>query len=226
MSGRQNANKPCRKPYCKVCHDAGKSETDYTSHYVRSKPGPDGVVICPTILANECRYCKKIGHFPSMCTKLSRDKKDRVLREKKNERIVVEKPTKKPATFFSIFEALDDSDSDADESPRHKNESWPTLTSAPASRSLVETKTGYAEALARAKAQHECVRNHLFDIGEFNEAKHMPAYLGVPVPVAHQPKIRKPFLQRSWADDSDWSDFSDNEHTEMVEYWDQAEDSW
>jgi hypothetical protein len=58
------------KKFCKVCHDAGKSEKEYTSHFVRSAPGPNGKVVCPTLLSMECRYCFKRGHTVKFCTLL------------------------------------------------------------------------------------------------------------------------------------------------------------
>jgi len=54
--------------FCKVCYDAGKSSTAYSSHYVRDSIG--GKVICPTILSQHCNYCKQIGHTPSYCPAL------------------------------------------------------------------------------------------------------------------------------------------------------------
>ena len=54
--------------FCKVCYDAGKPKADYTTHYVRDRPG--GKVICPTILNQQCKYCKKLGHTPSHCPEL------------------------------------------------------------------------------------------------------------------------------------------------------------
>lgn len=58
-----------KKPFCKVCHDAGKKESEYTSHYVRSIPDCNGVtkVTCPTLLSMECRYCYKTGHTAKFC---------------------------------------------------------------------------------------------------------------------------------------------------------------
>ena len=58
-----------RTPFCKVCKDAGKSKEEYTSHYILSKPGPDGVVVCPHLLSLECRYCHAMGHTPKYCPK-------------------------------------------------------------------------------------------------------------------------------------------------------------
>jgi hypothetical protein len=56
------------KKFCKVCFDAGKTEAEYVSHYVRDSIG--GAVVCPTILNQQCNYCKKQGHTPSHCPEL------------------------------------------------------------------------------------------------------------------------------------------------------------
>lgn len=55
------------KKYCGVCQKAGLSESQYTSHFTKSAPGPQGIVICPTILNNECTFCYQFGHFKSAC---------------------------------------------------------------------------------------------------------------------------------------------------------------
>ena len=65
FSGNNN-----KKMFCKVCYDAGKPEWEYTSHYVKDQPGPNGKVVCPVILNVECNYCHEKGHTPSHCPKL------------------------------------------------------------------------------------------------------------------------------------------------------------
>ena len=52
------------QPNCKVCRDAGKSEEEYLSHWVRSKSGK---VTCPTLLSQNCRNCGKNGHTIKYC---------------------------------------------------------------------------------------------------------------------------------------------------------------
>ena len=56
--------------FCKVCKDAGKKESEYTSHWVRNAPGPGGKVVCPTLLKTVCKYCKAKGHIIKFCPKL------------------------------------------------------------------------------------------------------------------------------------------------------------
>ena len=63
-----------RTPFCKVCKDAGKPESFYTSHYINDVPGKGGKVVCPTLLAQSCGYCKKerAGHTSRYCPELER----------------------------------------------------------------------------------------------------------------------------------------------------------
>ena len=60
-------NTNTKTPYCKVCHDAGRPESEYTSHYVKDQPGPDGKVVCPTLLNQACRICQQTGHTSTYC---------------------------------------------------------------------------------------------------------------------------------------------------------------
>jgi hypothetical protein len=70
-----NAN--AKKPFCKVCFDAKKPESEYTSHRVRSLPDMNGktIVTCPVLAATECRYCYQFGHTTKFCTVLEENKK-------------------------------------------------------------------------------------------------------------------------------------------------------
>ncbi len=63
----QRETKPVYKTFCKVCQDAGKSEQEYTNHSVRDKSGK---TVCPTLLSQECRNCRKNGHTVKYCTLL------------------------------------------------------------------------------------------------------------------------------------------------------------
>jgi hypothetical protein len=72
------------KMYCKVCHDAGKSEAVYTSHFIRESIDPNSKVLCPTLLALECRFCFCKGHTVKYCSALKRRNSQR-LRTNNNE---------------------------------------------------------------------------------------------------------------------------------------------
>ena len=60
-------NKPC----CTVCKTVGLSEKEYSSHYVKNR---EGIVICPTLLSQECRFCFKKGHTVKFCSELANKK--------------------------------------------------------------------------------------------------------------------------------------------------------
>lgn len=57
--------------FCKICKDVGKTRAEYTSHYVRETPSPNSRVVCPTLIAAVCRYCKEGGHTVKHCPKIA-----------------------------------------------------------------------------------------------------------------------------------------------------------
>lgn len=90
------------KKYCSVCHKAGKPEKDYTNHYIKSTPGPNGIVVCPTILSNHCKKCNGYGHFSDHCKA-----KARVFDTRSREAIPEKKPEKKPEkTYEELWPAI------------------------------------------------------------------------------------------------------------------------
>ena len=76
-----------KKPFCKVCFDAKKPESEYNSHYVRSRLDQNGntVVTCPILAATECRYCFKFGHTIKFCIVLEEKKK----KDNKNKSVAI-----------------------------------------------------------------------------------------------------------------------------------------
>lgn len=69
-----NTNNNAKKPFCKVCFDAGKTDT---AHFVRLNSNPDSPVTCPTLLALQCRYCFKSGHTVKYCSVLKQNNKEK-----------------------------------------------------------------------------------------------------------------------------------------------------
>ena len=78
------------KTLCVVCRDAGKSEKEYTSHFVKDQPGPNGKVVCPTLLNQACRICGKTGHTSRYCSQY----RNRQVREepRREERYIEREP--------------------------------------------------------------------------------------------------------------------------------------
>ena len=109
-----------RKPYCKVCHDAGKPESEYTSHYVRALPDRTGKtnVTCPTLLNLSCRFCGKNGHTVKFCPEIANMKKAEERKKYAEERQAKEAEKKKYTTKQRTtgFAALQiDSDNEEEE---------------------------------------------------------------------------------------------------------------
>jgi hypothetical protein len=112
------------KKFCKVCHDSGKEESLYTSHFIRETRDPNSRVVCPTLLSLECRYCFKKGHTRNYCPTL------------KNGRPQITQPTlrteertessRKPQVQRNIYMILDD---DEEKEEKEEKEDFPQLIS-------------------------------------------------------------------------------------------------
>ena len=50
-------------PVCVHCRNLG---LEY-AHWLRKSPEPDSPVVCPVLLATECRYCHELGHTVAGC---------------------------------------------------------------------------------------------------------------------------------------------------------------
>jgi hypothetical protein len=81
MNSHQQRN-PTKK-FCKVCFDAGKPESVYTNHTVKTMDVRSGKLetTCVTLLALECRYCFKTGHTVKFCLVLAENQKNTKNRE-------------------------------------------------------------------------------------------------------------------------------------------------
>jgi len=191
----QKKNVIVKKAYCKVCHDAGKSEEEYTNHFVRSELGPKGKVVCPTLLNLECRYCREKGHTVSFCVVLKKNKKEEVRRDFANSRVSEKKPVGRPQkASTNSFGALEQ-DSDEEEAKPKK----PVVEEFP--------------ALCRPAAKVVGVKHVAISY-----AAKVAAMIDAPL-VARQTTVqsvvnKKPMFEKNWAD---WSD-SDYEEQEEIDW--------
>jgi hypothetical protein len=116
-------NSSSKKPYCKVCHDAGKPESMYTNHCVKTYNVRTGKTetTCPTLNALECRYCYKSGHTVKFCPVLEENKKMDINRARdqarhqhqQQARAQEQEATRKPMNAYAAL--ADDSDDEANE---------------------------------------------------------------------------------------------------------------
>ena len=105
---------------CKVCKDAGKPESEYTSHFVKDR---EGKVVCPTLLSQQCRYCQKPGHTVSHCPTLQAktkadEKAKRAYQFKATDNKTSTSIASKPKTKFG-FDVLDDFEPEFEEEVRY-----------------------------------------------------------------------------------------------------------
>jgi len=105
------SNNNAVKPFCKVCFDAGKTDT---AHFVRKTPDPKSNVICPTLLALQCRYCDMAGHTVKYCAVLKKNNKEKARTQTIQRRAHVDAPVveykPKNNNLFALLE--EDSDDD------------------------------------------------------------------------------------------------------------------
>ena len=71
MSASRNVR--AKKPFCKVCKDAGKSIDIYTNHNIRDAKNK---VVCPTLLNQSCYHCAGLGHTPKYCPQRKQEEKN------------------------------------------------------------------------------------------------------------------------------------------------------
>lgn len=208
-------SKMSSKPYCKVCHDSGKSEKEYTSHWVKDRSGK---TLCPTLLNTECRYCFKLGHTAKFCEVLAKNNKAKDKLNKSLAKDVKPKPSqgppKKQVNSFAVLDC--DSGSEQEQTPSrlernlpHKvlekvaPEEYPALPGQSLLKVEVkmpvvnsEVKTGWASIAAKpAEVKPVVTLQSNF--------------------VATGRDYSKPIYTKSWAD---WSD-SDSEDEVQVKPW-------
>jgi hypothetical protein len=212
-ASRNNANvsrNNSKKPYCKVCHDAGKPESMYTSHCVKTYNVSTGAtnVTCPTLLALECRYCFKNGHTVKFCPVLEDNRKMDVERSRfrareENSRNIqarpVEAQTRKPVNAFASL--VDDSDDEQ------------------------ETKIATKIATQESKKVDEFPSLNGFSrVAQNSSAKSYSCIAATPVDEIRKEYLRKETFRKEevakkavkWVDEADSSDEEEEEEEEEV----------
>jgi hypothetical protein len=213
------------KKFCGVCKNAGLPESDYTSHFTKSVPGPKGIVTCPTILANECSICYEHGHFRSACPKLA----EKVKIDKRA--IVQDKPLqKKPAQPVipvnrGRFSALSNADSDSDSETVDRTigkkrkveepvkEAWPLLSSSVTTQAKVDKPTFASIIAAPAPVKKvDTSKPNICGFTVLTKASDLLKTAAAPVYYERNEAEKAAYakLKKSWADsdsedeDEDW----------------------
>jgi len=208
-----------KKPYCKVCHDAGKPESEYTSHWVKDLTGK---TTCPTLLNTECSYCYKLGHTAKFCDVLAKNNKEKEKAERRSPAVARKQPPpavqRKPVNGFAAL--CDDSESEEDVSNTNTivNE-YPVLQSGarlgcePAKKVETEVKTGWAAIVAKPKPVEVPRQSGFVVLSDY--IKKAPEEQPKPKQVVETKTApwaakdySKPIYTKSWAD---WSDSEDEE---------------
>lgn len=168
IKSNMSRNISVAKPFCKVCKDAGKTEVEYSSHFVKSEPGVMGIVVCPTLLAQACTYCHRTGHTVGYCEALKKQQKiknrEQRIQNYESERVkIVEKKEAKPVNRFALLSEKDESKPIKVVSKPIKVEQFPVLreivtkTAEPVTVSYANMAAKPAKAPIIANSDKSCV---------------------------------------------------------------------
>lgn len=238
--------------YCKVCHDAGKSETEYRSHSIRDT---NSNLICPTLLSLECRFCYKNGHTIKYCpSNKSRDRNERKVESRdkyKNDQKTKEQKSSSSSTNSNKFAYLCyDSDDDNKQTKDKKDKKKVDYPQISVSVSIVKTKTNcqpmsYANIIVKTKEQvadeEKVHRNKIYQAQldaeqrrkELEEREKLRKN-NIPIPI---PRSKPVFSKISWADvessDDDEDDYIHDyihdtklSHSTAFDYNDNSDEDW
>jgi hypothetical protein len=197
-------NHSSKKPYCKVCHDAGKPEKEYTSHCVKTTDIRTGTthVTCPTLLHTECRYCFQLGHTAKFCTALAKKHCTKERTQERTKERTQEKPREKETPKNNRgggFNALMEDDNEEDQ-----KEEFPALGE-PSKR----VTNSYASAAAKPATSVPMTSTSMTNTSMTNTSM-TPGFVTLR-PGAHYEKtqVDKPVYQRirgTWLEDDDDDD--------------------
>ena len=226
-------NSSIQKKHCKVCQDSGKTEAEYTSHFTRETADPTSRVICPTLLAQECRFCFKKGHTVKYC-KRAKESNDRKLQQHNPKPAAAIQSTKKqqPIVTNSFAAAFDSEDENSDNENQEqviKEEEFPTLphltrtASVSVSVKREQDTLSYARIIPGTYDQIIAEKEQKQKLAkEQRDKKEMTAAVSVIQPIQSQSQspinpvnnntgrtFKYATLMRSWADSDSESDGED-----------------
>jgi hypothetical protein len=194
------------KKYCKVCHDAGKSESEYQSHFIRENTNPNSKVVCPTLLSLECRYCSKKGHTVKYCKFLEKDKKLSSRRQENTNNNQTNKNDMKSKQTNNIFDNLEsDSEEEDDEKEKLPEIRFSEPVSTNANKYFPKS---YASVLSSPAVElvKKVVNLPVLTSTSATEQKEKVEHTAAPAPRIFN--VAK-YMGKSWADDDDTESESD-----------------
>jgi hypothetical protein len=216
-----------KKSYCKVCHDAGKTESEYTSHWVKDLSGK---TTCPTLLKTECRYCYKLGHTAKFCNVLAKENKKTahiVSTSYKNPAPIVQK--KSNNGFASLYED-NESEEEVNNTIEYPSLGSQTKKAVELPKTQPEIKTNWAsivksdsnKALSTKPTSSEVLKQRGFVVlsDYIKSATTNKNVDSIPAPV--EPKE---VLTKSWADYSDSEDEAED-FPELIYSQEIQDDTW
>jgi len=223
MSRNSNSNVNVKKPFCKVCHDTGKPESVYTSHFVKSMPDRSGktTIVCPTLLSTECRYCFKSGHTTKFCPVLAKNEKERerlqrvTVREEMQKKNPLPSEKKQNTKFEALVFDSDSEDEEEQVSQVSKQteimEEFPVLGHV--SNKSQPIKSGWAAIAAKTKEEKE-LEDYQNKLEEISMKRMLPQIAKKKIDVVLPKTYEKGSIYTmSWAE---WSDSDSEDEDEPV----------
>ena len=191
------------KKKCNVCMHAGKSEDIYMSHNTKDEKGR---VVCPTLMAQKCSYCKATGHTPKYCPlakQHAKEDKRRTYEDKKAVQVLKKQQTKKKdrdaKNYFAGLLDYDDED-DSEVEQEDKEETAIKLTLAP--RIIVPHNKAGNDFLNALKSKGEQEKEE-----DRQLVVKLPSIINPSVLEEKEKKEKKPMLWAEMEDSDDDDDY-------------------
>ena len=214
-----------KKPYCKVCQDAGKPESEYTNHYVRSLPDRNGktIVTCPTLNSTACRCCNKMGHTTKFCPEIKNNHKEYKRDEYAATKGLLHTTTAtKPSTIYNVLMESDEEDIRKPvKKPVSKSVttvSWANIAAKPMEEKIIPVPMVLVKAHL-VKAEKPLVKAHLVKAETI--VKYKP-YIKSSTKLPTTTHATTQAQNKSWADWSDSDDDNDDQH--QMDLWERDVD--
>jgi hypothetical protein len=226
-----------KKPFCKVCQDAGKPESEYTSHFVRTLPDINGksIVTCPVLNSTECRYCCQLGHTSKFCPVIEknekRNKKDNyaaVQYQKSEQRIsTISASASVENKYRGAFAAIDCENDETQANTQantqakkdipviEKNDYFPALVT---KQTIVAPSAGvWATIAAKPAVPHppqvkQDVKQEVKPAGKPELKPYLKQEVKQEVSEFLKQQVKKASAAKSWADESDTDDDDDDDY--------------